>query len=1238
MFAIIKKLFQYLCFIVGISALALAQIETTSDCGMPKIGAMLANALSSKQIFANGQQSILSTQYGGQWMTTKDTINVLVLFVQFPDDQYDTTYSLWPKNQAPSFLKTYIDSLPSQQSTNGNLTHYFRQMSMNSLTLIGKTRSVITPHSRQWYFSNGFHRWKINTELLQLLDASTDLTEFDRYKRYGEYDVRRESDGKVDMIFMIYRNVAHDLGGSIRDSMEIRDFYGGEASLGYARNYYPYNEPTYFSVDSGARTIGSGHPVFGHIGSGTTSVIAGTGDGWFGNVPYRTQIHEFAHHWMTDGVDFGHNGGGFWGMLNDWAARFNSQSVSCPNSFERELLGWIAPDSIYQTTSNITLTDYITTGDAVKIKVPGSNPNEVFRLEYHLKTSSFDNPEMGDPNAKGLYIIHQTGMSDPKSQIRLIPGDGRWTWVADTVAHPTYYPAGLAVYEKTGIDRVNGSDDSREVSFSWVGAPPTPTVPNPSWIHILRDRSKDTKPILDQDPRIFRGDGNDAFTLTKNNIFSPWSNPNSQNAALQKTGFAIQILSENTQTGVMVLNIYYDSTSALSLPPSKPQDVQANISSTNQFTVTWATNIESDVLTGGGYNIYREMYYNTTTASSVKLNTSLLTSPNYTDGNNFTISNVPNGVDLYCRYRVEAVDNTGKASVKSEGGDVYLGKTISGTISGNTTWNGKYVITGNISINSGTTLTISSGSTIRLTLGSTLTANGNLQATSAVFLPVVGTSYGSWGSIVLNGSGASGSVLNYVNVQNGTEINVTNVPSFTINNSTMSNMVNGVNAYNSNGWVMNSTITNPQDHGIISNNSTIACYYNSLTKTNHTGAGILYSGGGGDYIFQNQISGFNWGVGSIYGSFPYFGHPLNTGVNNYIQNCLEGIRAYQYSGLYMGDDEPNNPFFGYSSFLNTNTYHATVYDYSEVYATYNYWGQYPVNSSKFSIYNGGTMDYSSALTEDPWMPSLASIIPTKEKIPAIIQLGQTEHPFKSAMKLKKQRKDIEALALLKDNVAKGEYVLSSLLAIASLHNDTLGSAIEEYLSSIPISKSALGTYLYGNLLSRRQRNNEAITAFSKIDKSPLSRAAKVSEFYVNLHNTKSVARAKEILDELIKTNEENDIAISLALHDYQKATSSSVKGNEPKNNEVINASNNVQNFPNPFNPTTTISYTIVEPNNVELKVYDYLGREVTTLVNEYKSLGEYKAQFNANNLASGVYFYTLKVGNAFYVKKMLYVK
>ncbi len=85
-----------------------------------------------------------------------------------------------------------------------------------------------------------------------------------------------------------------------------------------------------------------------------------------------------------------------------------------------------------------------------------------------------------------------------------------------------------------------------------------------------------------------------------------------------------------------------------------------------------------------------------------------------------------------------------------------------------------------------------------------------------------------------------------------------------------------------------------------------------------------------------------------------------------------------------------------------------------------------------------------------------------------------------------------------------------------------------------------------------------------------------------------------------------------------------------------------QNYPNPFNPTTTIEYSI--PNvgtpiqNVQLKIYDVLGREIATLVNEKQSPGNYSVKFNANNLPSGIYFYTLKAGNFVATKKMILMK
>ncbi|MBK7980507.1 MAG: T9SS type A sorting domain-containing protein [Ignavibacteriae bacterium] len=86
-----------------------------------------------------------------------------------------------------------------------------------------------------------------------------------------------------------------------------------------------------------------------------------------------------------------------------------------------------------------------------------------------------------------------------------------------------------------------------------------------------------------------------------------------------------------------------------------------------------------------------------------------------------------------------------------------------------------------------------------------------------------------------------------------------------------------------------------------------------------------------------------------------------------------------------------------------------------------------------------------------------------------------------------------------------------------------------------------------------------------------------------------------------------------------------------------------QNFPNPFNPTTTIEYNIHanardEMQNVELNIYDVLGRKVGVLVNQKQKSGNYKIEFDASNFSSGVYLYRLKTGNFIQTKKMILIK
>ena len=81
-----------------------------------------------------------------------------------------------------------------------------------------------------------------------------------------------------------------------------------------------------------------------------------------------------------------------------------------------------------------------------------------------------------------------------------------------------------------------------------------------------------------------------------------------------------------------------------------------------------------------------------------------------------------------------------------------------------------------------------------------------------------------------------------------------------------------------------------------------------------------------------------------------------------------------------------------------------------------------------------------------------------------------------------------------------------------------------------------------------------------------------------------------------------------------------------------------QNYPNPFNPSTKISYSVPAISFITLKVYDVLGSEVATLVNEEKSLGRYEVNFDATGLTSGIYFYKLTAGNFSETKKMILMR
>ncbi len=99
-----------------------------------------------------------------------------------------------------------------------------------------------------------------------------------------------------------------------------------------------------------------------------------------------------------------------------------------------------------------------------------------------------------------------------------------------------------------------------------------------------------------------------------------------------------------------------------------------------------------------------------------------------------------------------------------------------------------------------------------------------------------------------------------------------------------------------------------------------------------------------------------------------------------------------------------------------------------------------------------------------------------------------------------------------------------------------------------------------------------------------------------------------------------------------------VTGVVKDNNTIPNVYSLNQNYPNPFNPSTSIKYSVPSAQFVTLKVYNLLGQEVATLVNEVQNAGNYIARFDASSLSSGIYFYTLKAGNFTSTKKMILMK
>ena len=150
-------------------------------------------------------------------------------------------------------------------------------------------------------------------------------------------------------------------------------------------------------------------------------------------------------------------------------------------------------------------------------------------------------------------------------------------------------------------------------------------------------------------------------------------------------------------------------------------------------------------------------------------------------------------------------------------------------------------------------------------------------------------------------------------------------------------------------------------------------------------------------------------------------------------------------------------------------------------------------------------------------------------------------------------------------------------------------------------------------------------------------------FTINLNETKDIPQTID-LEQLWDADSLNIIVFVQSTASMTVYQSETISYNE-LNVTGLNNSKTIpgefvleQNYPNPFNPSTTIQYQIPKREFVTLKVFDALGNEVATLVNDEQQAGSHSVNFNSAGLASGIYFYKLQAGNFITTKKMVIMK
>jgi hypothetical protein len=402
---------------------------------------------------------------------------------------------------------------------------------------------------------------------------------------------------------------------------------------------------------------------------------------------------------------------------------------------------------------------------------------------------------------------------------------------------------------------------------------------------------------------------------------------------------------------------------------------------------------------------------------------------------------------------------------------------------------------------------------------------------------------------------------------------------------------------------------------------------------------------------------------------PRFGDlDSNDAGNNVIRNNayvqVYSINADPFLGLESGPAS----FGGYNS-VYSETINIRAEDSKEVYAEANWYGMYPPKDEQFEAIESNIY-YKNALSEDPnsgmkvFKLSASNEKGTKSDDPALMTLMPEQIQLRQATVLRAQRKYREAVAVYANLISTKPNARESRHALAELRNayhdylrwsgdTTLQATLETYLltqiSNHPSAfiKRIARTLRAGEITIRRDFST-AIEEYRQ-----LLQSATVDEdrqmclfalFSINALGLHNRNEAQSYLTQL-QNQFPKDVRAGIAAIRFRGMVDES-RGNGMQkslagNNEQVQLPLEFglsQNYPNPFNPVTIVKYAQPVETHTHLKMYDILGREVASLVDEDRPAGYHQVSFDGGRFSSGVYFYRMEAGGFASVKKLLLLK